>query len=228
MEMSENIDKIAPALVEIQDSMIAIKDADNPFYKSKYAPLDEILKSIRPNLKENGITIIQTIANAEKFMICTTRIMHKTGQWIDSEFTLPAEKSTPQGYGSAATYLRRYGICAALSISTPNEDDDANKAEEQAEKNKKAAAEAAKLVKYNEKLQHHKDGWREGLTKLDFEAVKEAFEAGGFVSDNTDKIEAIDDLLSQVDNLTKLKNAKELAKKRHDAMREAKNPEAKK
>lgn len=216
MNTSTEIDKVAAALVEVQDSMVAIKDADNPFYKSKYAPLDEILKSVRPSLKANGLTIIQSVSIVDKYLVCTTRIIHSSGQWIDSEFALPAEKSTPQGFGSAATYVRRYGACAGLSVATPNEDDDANKAEENSAKQKENAVAAEKAKKYEEKLQHHKDKWKDGLLSLDIMAVTEAFEASGFVSDKDDPTEAVEDLLSQVDSLTKLKNAKELAKKRHD------------
>ena len=40
MEMSENIDKLAPALLAAQMEMgNAVKDAKNPFFKSKYADL---------------------------------------------------------------------------------------------------------------------------------------------------------------------------------------------
>jgi len=215
MNMSNEIDKIAPALIEVQDSMIAIKDADNPFFKSKYAPLDEILKSIRPALKNNGLTVIQSMETQDKTLNCTTRIMHKSGQWIDSTLSLSADKATPQGFGSAATYVRRYGICAALSISTPNEDDDGNKAETSAEKAKAKAAEKKKQDAYNAKLNDHKDNWRDGLLTLDLAALQHAFEADGFVSDHTDKEAALEDLLSQVNQLTKLKNIKERAKKKH-------------
>lgn len=215
MNMSENIDKIAPAIVEVQDSMVAIKDADNPFFKSKYAPLDEILKSIRPALKKNGITVIQSMETQDKTLNCTTRIMHKSGQWIDSTLSLSADKATPQGFGSAATYVRRYGICAALSISTPNEDDDGNKAETSAEKAKAKAAEKKKKDIYAAKLNDHKMNWREGLLTLELEALVFAFGADGYVTEKEGKEAALDDLLSQVDQLTKMKNIKELAKKKH-------------
>ena len=198
MKTSDNIDKIAPALVEIQDSMVAVKDADNPFFKSKYAPLDEILKSIRPTLKDNGITILQSIDAVDRKITCITRIMHSSGQWIDSTMALDADKSTPQGFGSAATYARRYGICAALSISTPNEDDDGNKAELELEKvNKKNEIEktlrklqAASLPKF---------------LKYDAEAIQTAFEESGYVSELEDKEAMTAELIKQTNSKEKLK-----------------------
>lgn len=204
MNMSEQIDKIAPALVAIQESMVAVKDADNLFFKSKYAPLDEILESIRPALKENGLTVLQSMDTEGRKITCTTRIMHTTGQWIDSTLSLDTDKATPQGFGSAATYVRRYGVCAALSISTPNEDDDANKAEDDA---KKAKAESAKVKLLEaEKVALHKYKARafKSFMKFDVDPMSVSFENGGFVSEEADKKEWLRDVLSQVDSKEKL------------------------
>jgi hypothetical protein len=52
----------------------------------------------------------------------TTIIMHDSGEWIRATATLTLDKQTPQGQGSAITYMRRYALSAALGIAT--EDDD--------------------------------------------------------------------------------------------------------
>ena len=205
MNTSEQINEIAPALVKVQGDMVAIKDADNPFFKSKYAPLDEILKSVRPTLEANGLTVIQSMDTVEKMITCTTRILHASGQWIDSTLSLAADKPTPQGFGSAATYVRRYGICAALSISTPNEDDDGNKAEEN-EAKAKAKAEKARIAKEKQdKLNAYKATVAGKLGAYDIEILHEVFGNHGYTSDSDDINEWIDDVVGQVNSQAKLK-----------------------
>ncbi len=46
------------------------------------------------------------------------------GRW-----SRPVSKNDPQGYGSAATYARRYSLAAAVGVA-PDDDDDANVASE--------------------------------------------------------------------------------------------------
>ena len=49
-------------------------------------------------------------------------LMHKSGQWLQSEYLLPMDKVTPQGAGSAITYARRYALQSLAGI--PSVDDD--------------------------------------------------------------------------------------------------------
>jgi len=205
MKTSENIDKISPALVAVQDEMIAIKDKNNPFFKSKYAPLDEILKSVRPTLKANGLTVIQSMDTDGSVINCTTRILHTTGQWMDSTLSLVADKPTPQGFGSAATYARRYGICAALSIATPNEDDDGNKAEENEAKQKAKREKEAKIAKDAKEFEEYKVKVVPKLANYPRDILEAAFEAHAYTSDKEDVIEWLEDVVGQTVSKYKLK-----------------------
>lgn len=204
MNTSDKIDIISAALVSVQEEMIAIKDADNPFFKSKYAPLDEILKSVRPSLKEKGLTIVQSMESADSNLVCTTRVLHESGQWIDSTMSLRADKPTPQGFGSAATYARRYGICAALSISTPNEDDDGNKAEEAGEKAKAKATKEAEKKKSAEALDSYKGKVLVKLAAYNPDDLREAFSNSGYESSADDFDIWIGDVVAQVNSRAKL------------------------
>ena len=56
----------------------------------------------------------------------TTRIMHKSGEWIEATTLLPIVKNDPQAFGSAFTYGRRYGLQALAGL--PSVDDDAQSA----------------------------------------------------------------------------------------------------
>lgn len=214
MNMSEKINEIAPALVAAQEGMTATKDKENTFFNSKYATLDEILISIRPALKENDMTVIQTMETAEVLVTCVTRIMHKSGQFIDSTFSLKVDKTTPQGYGSAVTYARRYGLCAALSISTPDEDDDANGAEKATEKALEKDAVAAKLKRFT----------GSALPKFmafDVMAVQQAFEDSGYVSDLDEQEPMVADLIKQANSIEKLTTIGLRAKELDDEITQA-------
>ena len=54
-----------------------------------------------------------------------TKLVHaESGEWQKSLLVMPLSKTDPQGYGSALTYARRYGLSALVGIVT--EDDDVN------------------------------------------------------------------------------------------------------
>ncbi len=134
MNKSESIKELATALSKFQGE---IKNpgntADNPFFKSKYAPLNEILNVARPILAKNGLSVIQTPSGDGQNIILTTTLIHSSGEWIESpELVLKADKATAQGAGSAITYARRYALSAILGISS-EDDDDGNIAEKQAD-----------------------------------------------------------------------------------------------
>jgi len=59
---SENMDQFGPAFKLAQAQMGgAFKGADNPFFKSKYADLAEIIETCKEPLNNNGITFLQII-----------------------------------------------------------------------------------------------------------------------------------------------------------------------
>lgn len=128
MKTSESIGKIAAALVKAQREMtFAIKDSRNPAFKSTYADLSSVIEACKPALNAAGIAFIQMPATSEPGTIAlTTRLLHESGEWIESTATCPLQKVDPQGYGSANTYLRRYSLAAAVGLY--QDDDDGNAA----------------------------------------------------------------------------------------------------
>jgi hypothetical protein len=139
MQTSENIASIAKALSEFQGEVKnPANTADNPFFKSKYAPLSDILNLVRPTLAKHGLSVIQAPSGDGDKIIITTRLMHSSGEWIEAcPLSLKADKATAQGAGSAITYGRRYSLAAILGISS-EDDDDGNEAETQSPKPAKA------------------------------------------------------------------------------------------
>lgn len=133
MKASESITKLAGALAKAQHSMGgAVKDAANPFFKSKYADLGSVVKAVKEPFAENGLSYVQfPIAEADRVGI-VTRLMHSSGEWLEREFSIPMAKIDPQSTGSVLTYFRRYALAAVAGI--PQVDDDAESAMLQARK----------------------------------------------------------------------------------------------
>jgi hypothetical protein len=125
MQTSESIKNIATALVQFHDEVGKIsKDAINPFFKSTYCSLPNILDAINAPLVKNGLSIVQSPEGENGL---TTRLMHISGEWMESNYIMKPVKDTPQDRGSVITYQRRYAIGAILSLNI-DDDDDANKA----------------------------------------------------------------------------------------------------
>lgn len=106
----------------------AHKGANNPFFKSKYADLSEVVKAVKEPFSNNGLSYVQFPIESHCRIGVETILMHESGEWISSEFTVQLTKQDAQGAGSAITYCRRYALQAIAGI--PSEDDDGNKASE--------------------------------------------------------------------------------------------------
>ena len=75
---SEQIEKLAAAMVKFQGQVEKIKKGEkNPFFKSKYASLANILDVIRAPLTENGLSFCQFPTGDSEL---TTILMHESGQ----------------------------------------------------------------------------------------------------------------------------------------------------
>src|SRR5262245_38614194 len=111
MNRSETIGKLAEALSKAQGTMKnAVKDSDNPFYKSKYADLASVSDACKPHLAANGLAVVQLPTMREGKLVLEYAILHNSGEWIGSEIEMTPVKSDPQGIGSAITYARRYTL----------------------------------------------------------------------------------------------------------------------
>lgn len=131
MKTSEQTDKIFQAVIEAQGEMGKLgKDAENPFFKSKYASLTAVIEVVKPVFQKHGITIIQGSGeSANGWINIMTRLVHSSGQWIETSFPMPLAKQDPQAAGSASSYGRRYALKAIACLA--EEDDDAQGASEE-------------------------------------------------------------------------------------------------
>ena len=126
---SELINDLAAALVAFQGEVGAVPKGDtNPFFKSKYAGLPDVVSTAAPFLKRNNLAISQFIHQNELGEDCLkTYLLHSSGQFIEHSMKLYLGKLDSQSMGSATTYARRYSYMSVLGL-VADEDDDANKA----------------------------------------------------------------------------------------------------
>ncbi len=125
MNQSPTVGALAAALAKAQAAFKpAIKDANNPFFKSKYVDLAGAIEACRDALSANGLAIVQSTDAGEKMTLHTT-LLHASGEWISSTYPVTAIKQDPQGIGSAVTYARRYSLMALLGIAAEDDDGEA-------------------------------------------------------------------------------------------------------
>jgi hypothetical protein len=130
MTHSEQLNELAAALSQYQaTAKNPGNTARNPFLKNKYAPLNDILTMVRPELAKHGLSISQLVGGADTIGV-TTMLMHKSGQYIADTVSLTPENSkglsVAQNAGVVITYLRRYGIAAILGIAGEDDTDGAH------------------------------------------------------------------------------------------------------
>jgi ERF superfamily len=120
MKKSDSIVEISKALIRFHSEVSPVtKDANNPFYKSQYATLDNTLETVKKPLGNAGLSFAQFPDENG----LTTILMHESGEWIESTYSVPLAKQDPQGAGSAITYMRRYALGAILGLATEIDDD---------------------------------------------------------------------------------------------------------
>lgn len=140
---------IATALAAAQANMgKALKQSSNPHFRSKYADLGSVMDACLPALNERGIAVIQPTGEDDLGRFVQTILIHgESGEQLSCRVPLIVGKNDMQGYGSAVTYARRYGLMAMAGIAP--EDDDGNAAAKAAPKQeapKKISAEQFQAI----------------------------------------------------------------------------------
>jgi hypothetical protein len=122
------MENLAKALVKAQLEMIAPKKGSvNPFFKNKYADLNDVLQAVVPALNNNGIVLLQPLVNIDGKNFVKTVLMHESGETFESLAEIFCKNiNDAQAYGSGVTYARRYSLSSICGIGS--EDDDAQKA----------------------------------------------------------------------------------------------------
>ena len=123
MRTSEQTNEIIAAMLlvskELQNPMAI---ADNPFYKSKYTPLDYLINHIKKVINKHQLFISQSAEMFTDTIIVVTRLFHESGQFIETKTGVPRGTDV-QKSGAAITYARRYALSAMFNIASDMDND---------------------------------------------------------------------------------------------------------
>ena len=134
MNKSDEINEIVKALAKVQSEIQnPKKDANNPFFKSKYSTLDNVIDAYKDLCSKNDLIVLENPVskvdeNGKVLVGIEVQIMHASGQFLSFDpYLLSPVKNDPQGIGSGVTYARRYTLSSVFNIAS-EEDDDGNSA----------------------------------------------------------------------------------------------------
>ena len=96
-------------------------------YTYAYADLADILAMALPRLSKHGIAFSQPHILVDGKLRVVTHLLHKSGEWMQSDGIEISEDGDPQQFGAESTYFRRYDGASLLGIA-PDEDTDAQQA----------------------------------------------------------------------------------------------------
>lgn len=129
MRTSEQINHLVAALVQAHAAFKPVvrntKGQVGQNREYKYANLEGLIDATFPALLSHGIVPSQAVDAETSSLV--TRLMHTSGQWIESAYPL-GKYDRPQDFGSQLSYARRYSLLALLGVA--QEDDDGASAQE--------------------------------------------------------------------------------------------------
>ena len=107
-------------ILEVQKEIGTLsKNAKNPFFKSAYLDLNDLLTHVTPLLNSKGLVLVQPIIGGG---VCSQIRDSKDNEVIvESCIQLPDLKD-PQKLGSCITYFRRYTLKSLLAIAEGDDD----------------------------------------------------------------------------------------------------------
>lgn len=135
MKTSETISALAKALAAAQAEYVPVsknktakvKTKQGYEYSYKYADLADILAMSLPRLAKHGIAFSQPHEIVDGRLRVASRLIHESGEWMQSDGIEISEDGDPQQFGAESTYFRRYDGASLLGIA-PDEDTDAQQA----------------------------------------------------------------------------------------------------
>lgn len=140
MRTSEAINEIAAALAKAQGEFVTVEKRKHASARGTskagkeysisyaYADISDVLAAVLPVLAKHGLSVIQPTCLNENGMYINTRLMHASGQWIESDYPVCSIQGDHQKMGGALTYSRRYALSSLVGVAA-DEDVDGEGAE---------------------------------------------------------------------------------------------------
>lgn len=141
MQTSEQINEIAAALAKAQGTFQTIEKRKQASVKGvskqsgkeysisyAYADIADVISAVTPMLSRENISFTQPTVMIDGSMFIITRLMHSSGQWLESLYPVCGLSGDHQKMGGALTYARRYALCSMIGVAA-DEDIDGQHAE---------------------------------------------------------------------------------------------------
>ena len=106
----------------IADETAAFSTKNGGRIEFDYADLADIIPAVTNALSEQGLAIASQITPIGDRLFLVSRLLHSSGESIESYYPLPVPDGDPKGFGSALTYGRRYNILCLLEVNTVEDD----------------------------------------------------------------------------------------------------------
>lgn len=133
VSFSEKKENIFKAIILCKNlSINPRKRSSNPYFRSRYADLLEVLDCLSGPLEMSKLAISQHPSMDGNILSIETLVIHESGEWMSSVISCEINKvqnkngqieTDPQKIGSLISYLRRYSIASIFCLA--QEDDDA-------------------------------------------------------------------------------------------------------
>ena len=132
------MDTIYVSLCKLQSQLTTVEKTRQGF-NFKYADLSDIWAMIRKPLAANNFSLVQLVQTIDGRNYIITKLIHVSGEMIESQTLIEFTAKKFQEVGSSHTYYRRYALSAMLGIvSDEDVDDKLEKQDEIYEKAKEA------------------------------------------------------------------------------------------
>jgi hypothetical protein len=108
-------------LLKVQKEIGALsKKSENPFFKSAYLDLNDLLNAVKPLLEAEGLILLQPI---NETLVGTEIYDSESNELIKGSYLrIPENITDPQKIGSCITYFRRYTLKSLLAIAEKDDD----------------------------------------------------------------------------------------------------------
>lgn len=126
IRQSDTIDALCAAFVAAQAEFPSVpKETRGQVGNAvrMYADLATVIETLQPILARHDLGYVQFPSTGTPGHVAvTTRLIHKSGQWMEDEVLMPAGNNGAQGVGSGITYARRYSLLAVLGVAADDDD----------------------------------------------------------------------------------------------------------
>ena len=171
MQTSEVTEQILGALISLQaelkpvvrSKVVKVKTTKGN-YEFKYAPLDAITEYIIPVLQKHGLAFLQAVDDG----LIATRIIHKSGQWIESTVRITPAKNDIKTIESYTNFMKRLAYGSIVGIISEGDDDDGEIEMVQA----REIVAKGPSTKYDPKKESFESITKEQLEELEYELAE--------------------------------------------------------